>query len=72
MHRGQVTACGAGAKAVAGDLGGKRFDMAAVGIVGLITMKMVAWIEIHREDLMADWNLTANGKTPFPIKGLDQ
>ena len=25
-----------------------------------------------QEDLLADWNLAANGKTPFPIKGLDQ
>lgn len=33
---------------------------------------VVAWIEIHREDLLADWNLAVNGKTPFPIKGLDQ
>lgn len=28
--------------------------------------------EIHHEDLLADWNLAANGKKPFPIKGLDQ
>ena len=33
---------------------------------------VVAWIEIHQEDLMADWELAVNGKTPFPIKGLDQ
>jgi len=33
---------------------------------------VVAWIEIHHEDLLADWNLAVNGKTPFPIKGLDQ
>jgi hypothetical protein len=33
---------------------------------------VVAWIEIHREDLMADWELAVNGKTPFTIKGLDQ
>jgi hypothetical protein len=32
---------------------------------------VVAWIEIHREDLLADWNLAVNGKRPFPIKGLD-
>ena len=31
-----------------------------------------AWIEIHQEDLLADWELVANGKTPFSIKGLDQ
>lgn len=33
---------------------------------------VVAWIEIHKEDLLADWNLAVTGKKPFPIKGLDQ
>jgi len=33
---------------------------------------VVAWIEIHRGDLLADWELAVNGKQPFPIKGLDQ
>lgn len=33
---------------------------------------IVAWIEIHRDDLMADWQLAVNGKSPFKIKGLDQ
>jgi hypothetical protein len=33
---------------------------------------VVAWIEIHQEDLIANWNLAVNGKKPFPIKGLDQ
>jgi Domain of unknown function (DUF4160) len=33
---------------------------------------VVAWIEIHQEDLLADWDLAVNGTTPFPIKGLDQ
>ena len=33
---------------------------------------VVAWIEIHKEDLLADWSLAANGKQPLPIKGLDQ
>lgn len=33
---------------------------------------VVAWIEIHREDLGADWQLAANGRKPFPIRGLDQ
>ena len=32
---------------------------------------VVAWIEIHQEDLMADWELAVNGKKPFPIKGLE-
>ena len=33
---------------------------------------VVAWIEIHQDDLLADWNLAVNGQKPFPIKGLDQ
>ncbi len=33
---------------------------------------VVAWIEIHQEDLIANWELAVNGKTPFRIKGLDQ
>ena len=33
---------------------------------------VIAWIEIHQEDLMADWSLAVEGKKPFPIKGLDQ
>lgn len=33
---------------------------------------VVAWIEIHQEDLLADWDLAVNCKKPFPIKGLDQ
>ena len=33
---------------------------------------VVAWIEIHKEDLAADWELAVNGKNPFPIRGLDQ
>jgi hypothetical protein len=33
---------------------------------------VVAWIEIHKDDLLADWDLAINGKTLFKIKGLDQ
>ena len=33
---------------------------------------VVAWIEIHQEDLLADWELAVNGKKPLPIRGLDQ
>lgn len=29
-----------------------------------------AWIEIHREALLADWDLAVNGETPFPIDPL--
>ena len=33
---------------------------------------VVAWIEIHKEDLAVDWNLAVNGKQPFKIRVLDQ
>jgi len=29
-----------------------------------------AWIEIHREDLLADWQLAASGQRVFPIDPL--
>ncbi|ADB37380.1 type II toxin-antitoxin system toxin DhiT [Spirosoma linguale] len=29
-----------------------------------------AWIEIHRENLMADWQLAINGQRVFPIDPL--
>jgi len=34
-------------------------------------LKLVqAWIEIHKEDLMADWNLAVKGENPFKIDPL--
>ena len=30
----------------------------------------VAWIEIHRDDLLADWRLCQNGEKPFTIEPL--
>ena len=32
---------------------------------------VVAWIEIHREELMEDWKLAVEGRKPFSIKGLN-
>ncbi len=29
-----------------------------------------AWIEIHREDLLADWELAVSGQQVFPIEPL--
>jgi hypothetical protein len=29
-----------------------------------------AWIEIHRDSLIADWDLAVNGEAPFPIEPL--
>lgn len=33
---------------------------------------VVAWVEIHKEDLMVDWGLAIKGCHPLPIRGLDQ
>lgn len=33
---------------------------------------IVAWIEIHQDDLMANWKLAVNGEKTFQIRGLDQ
>lgn len=29
-----------------------------------------AWIEIHRDELMADWDLVVSGETPYKISPL--
>jgi hypothetical protein len=35
-------------------------------------MKLVlAWIEIHQDELMADWQLAIHGETIFKIKPLE-
>lgn len=33
---------------------------------------VVAWIAIHEDELIANWDLAVNGRKPFLIKGLDQ
>ena len=41
------------------------------GAIRASKMKLVqAWIEIHREDLMADWELAINGQEVFKIQPL--
>ena len=41
------------------------------GQIPLGKSKLVqAWIEIHRDALMADWELAVNGETPFRIEPL--
>lgn len=34
------------------------------------TKLVQAWIEIHRDALIADWELAVNGETPFRIEPL--
>ena len=34
------------------------------------TRFVLAWAELHQEELMADWNLVINGEEPFKIQPL--
>ena len=47
-------------------------DVLAGGLAPNKHKLVVAWLEIHQDDLLADWELAVNGKKPFPIRGLDQ
>ncbi|MDP2647083.1 MAG: DUF4160 domain-containing protein [Desulfobacterales bacterium] len=41
------------------------------GIVPIRQTKLVlAWAELHQEELMADWKLVMNGEEPFKIQPL--
>ena len=41
------------------------------GAIKSAKLKLVqAWIEIHREELMANWNLATNGQSVFKIEPL--
>jgi len=31
---------------------------------------VLAWIEIHKDELMADWELAVNGQPPYKIEPL--
>jgi hypothetical protein len=34
------------------------------------TKLVLAWVEIHKDELMADWELASQGELPFPIEPL--
>ena len=34
------------------------------------TRLVLAWVEIHKEELLADWELASKGELPFPIEPL--
>jgi len=34
------------------------------------TKLVLAWAEIHQEELLADWELASKGELPFPIEPL--
>ena len=37
---------------------------------GILSGRFPAWIEIHREELMANWDLAVTGAHPFQIEPL--
>lgn len=49
-----------------------QFPMASLWkVLRTAKLKLVqAWIEIHRDELMADWNLAVNGQQVFKIEPL--
>jgi hypothetical protein len=56
-----------GAEAAIAISDGAVFD----GSIPVKQLKMVqAWIEIHKEELMVDWELAVNGDEPFRIAPL--
>ncbi|MBK4737535.1 DUF4160 domain-containing protein [Noviherbaspirillum sp. DKR-6] len=48
----------ADAEVLSGDLPRKQFRL------------VQAWIELHRDELMADWELAVNGENPYKIAPL--
>ena len=45
-------------------------DVSAGGLPPRQTKLVLAWVEIHKEELMADWELASKGELPFPIEPL--
>ena len=66
-HEPHVHAEHAGEQAVFGIGGG---EMLAGRLPSGKARLMQAWIEIHREELLADWQLAVNGEEMFKIEPL--
>ena len=48
-----------------------RREMCCPGEIPGNKLKLIkAWIEIHQEELMADWKLAVEGQQPFKIEPL--
>ena len=45
-------------------------DVSAGNLPPKQTKLVLAWVEIHKEELLADWELASNGELPFPIEPL--
>ena len=69
----QATPCAPRACRVRRRTGGvryRRWGMLAGGLPSGKARLVQAWIEIHREELMADWQLAVNGEEMFKIEPL--
>jgi hypothetical protein len=38
--------------------------------IKILTKLVLAWAELHQDELMADWELVMNGEEPFKIQPL--
>lgn len=51
-----------------------QFDLEGELIVGSMPRKqsrlIAAWVELHRDELLANWELARNGQTPYKIEPL--
>ena len=45
-------------------------EVSTGGLPSKQTKLVLAWVEIHREELLADWELASKGELPFPIEPL--
>ncbi len=45
-------------------------EIIAGGLPSRQSRLVVAWAELHREELLADWQLATNGELPFKIDPL--
>lgn len=51
-----------------------QYDLDGELIVGSMPRKqsrlIAAWVELHRDELLANWELASNGQTPYKIEPL--
>jgi len=48
----------------------KNFEFSSGNLPNRQRKLVEAWVELHREELIADWNIAQNGELPFPIEPL--
>ena len=70
-HRPHIHAEYSGMEAVVSIPAGEGLDMTP-GFPSKKLRMVQTWIDIHEEELMADWNLALNHGEVFKIRGLDE